>query len=65
MHSHVIDVFMAQFIPLILHKLSFFPAHCRNPGMTFLFSLKEKRREIVKVTLIGSFNDKFYLQRPL
>ena len=47
---------MAQFVSQISHNFNFFLHMLRIPAMTFLFLLR-KSKEIVKITLIGSFND--------
>ena len=47
---------MAQFVPQISHYFNFFLDMVRIPAMTFLLLLS-KRKEIAKVTVIGSFND--------
>ena len=49
----VIDVFYGT---ICAPNFNFFLHMLRIPAMTFVFLLR-KRKEIVKVTLIGSFND--------
>ena len=56
LHSCMIFVFMAQFIPPNPTQFAFFLAYCQNPCHDFPFSLK-KRKEKVKVSLSGYFND--------
>ena len=47
LHSCMIFVFMAQFIPPDPSQFAFFLAYCQNPSHDFPFSLKKKRKEKV------------------
>ena len=52
----VIDVFYGTICVPNFTQFQFFSSHAQNPCHDFPFPLR-KSKEIVKVTLIGSFND--------